>query len=80
MLLTICAPSVRLKLLTFSNTLPAFPAPDVAKEIAQLLIAKFGVETVTSPAFPVLDAVLRSPLPKPENEADSVAVTVTLPP
>jgi len=45
-----------------------------------LLIAKFGVETVTSPAFPVLAAVLNSPLPKPENEADSVAVTVTLPP
>jgi hypothetical protein len=38
------------------------------------------VETVTSPAFPVLDAVLKSPLPEPKNEADSVAVADTLPP
>jgi len=60
--------------------LPAFPAPEVATEIAPLLIAKFGVETVTSPAFPVLDAVLKSPLPKPENEADSLAMSVTFPP
>jgi hypothetical protein len=52
----------------------------VATEIAPLLIAKVGVETVTSPALPVLDAVLNNPLPKPENDADSVAVRVTFPP
>jgi len=61
--------------------LPAAPAPWVATEIVPpSLIAKVGVETVTSPAFPVLEVVLKSPLPEPDNEADSLAVTVTLPP
>ena len=60
--------------------MPAFPAPEVATEIAPLFIAKVGVETVTSPAFPVLEAVLKSPLPKPEKEADSVAVRIKFPP
>jgi hypothetical protein len=42
-----------------------------------------GVETVTSPAFPVLDAVLKSPLgrlPLPETEIELAAVTVKFPP
>ena len=74
-------PPVWVKLLTFSEMLPALPILEVATEIVPpLAIARVGVETVTSPAFPVLDAVLKSPLPKPENEADSVAASVTLPP
>jgi hypothetical protein len=39
-----------------------------------------GVETLTSPAFPVLDAVLNSPVPAPEIEAELAAVTVKSPP
>jgi hypothetical protein len=70
-----------MRLVTFSATLPALPRPSVATEIVPpLAIVSVGVETVTSPAFPVLDAVLKSPLPKPENEAASVAAAVTLPP
>ena len=68
-LLTTCAPPARLRLFTLSEILPAAPAPSVATEIVPLLITKVGVEIVTSPAFPVLDAVLKSPLPKPENES-----------
>ena len=83
-MLTTCAPPVRLKLLTFSNTLPAFPAPDVATEIAPpLLIAKVGVDTLTSPASPVFDAVLNNPLgrlPLPEMEIELFAVTAKFPP
>ena len=67
-------------MLTFSDMLPALPAPSVATEMVAPFMAKVGVETVISPAFPVLDAVLKSPLPKPENDADSVAVAITLPP
>jgi hypothetical protein len=39
-----------------------------------------GVERVIWPAAPVLEAVLNSPLPKPENDADSLAVMVRFPP
>jgi hypothetical protein len=42
-----------------------------------------GVETLTSPAFPVLDAVLNSPLaslPLPETEIELAAVTIKFPP
>jgi hypothetical protein len=39
-----------------------------------------GVERVIWPAAPVAEAVLKSPLPKPENDADSVAVRVRFPP
>jgi hypothetical protein len=61
--------------------LPALPAPEVATEIVPLwLIAKVGVETVTSPAFPVLEAVLNNPLPGPEIETNSLTVTATVPP
>ena len=71
MLLTTCAPPAKLRVVAFNKMLPALPAPEVATEIVPpSLIAKVGVETVTSPAFPVLDVVLKSPLPKPENEAD----------
>jgi hypothetical protein len=41
------------------------------------------VETVTSPAFPVLDAVLNNPLgslPLPETATELLAVTVKFPP
>jgi hypothetical protein len=79
-LLTTCAPPVCVRVLTFSEMLPALPAPSVATEIVPPLMAKLGVETVTSPAFPVLDAVLKSPLPKPANDADSVAASVRFPP
>jgi hypothetical protein len=58
--------------------------PDVATEIVPpLLIANVGVETVTSPAFPVLEVVLNNPLgrfPLPEIRIDSPAVAATLPP
>jgi hypothetical protein len=64
--------------------LPAFPAPEVATEIVPPSpIVNVGVVTLTSPAFPVLDAVLNNPLgrlPLPEIEIDSPAVAVTLPP
>jgi hypothetical protein len=79
-LLRTCAPLVCVRVLTLSEMLPALPAPSVATEIVPPFMAKVGVETVISPAFPVLEAVLNSPLPTPEKEADSVAVTVTLPP
>jgi len=42
-----------------------------------------GVETLISPAFPVLEAVLNNPLgrlPLPEIEIDSPTVAATLPP
>jgi hypothetical protein len=80
-LLSTRAPPVWVNSPTLSEMLPAFPAPKVATEIVPpLAIVRVGVETVTSPAFPAFDAVLKSPLPKPDNDADSVAVAVTLPP
>jgi hypothetical protein len=46
-LLTTCAPPVCVKLLTLSEMLPAFPAPEVATEIVPLSpIVNVGVETV----------------------------------
>ena len=71
-------------MLTFSEMLPALPLPSVATEIVPpLLIAKVGVDTATSPAFPVFDAVLNNPLarlPLPEMEIELVAVTAKFPP
>jgi hypothetical protein len=66
--------------LTFSEMLPALPAPSVATEIVPPLMAKVGVETVISPAFPIFDAVLNSPVPVPEIETELAAVTVKSPP
>jgi hypothetical protein len=43
-------------------------------------IVNVGVETVTSPAFPVLDVVLNNPLPGPDMETNSLAVAATVPP
>jgi hypothetical protein len=79
-LLRTCAPLVCVRVLTLSEMLPALPAPSVATEIVPPFMAKVGVETVISPAFPVLEAVLKSPLPEPENEADSVAANARFPP
>jgi hypothetical protein len=63
-LLRTWAPLARLRLFTFNEILPASPAPSVAAEIVPpSLIAKIGVETATSPAFPVPEAVLNNPLP-----------------
>ena len=80
-LLAICDPLARVKLLTLREMLPALPAPEVATEIAPLSpIVNVGVVTVIWPAFPVFDAVLNSPPPLPEIDMESAAVTVTLPP
>ena len=86
-LLSTRAPPVCVRLLTFSEMLPALPLPSVATEIVPLSpIVNVGVETVICPAFPVLDAVdavLNNPLgrlPLPEIDMDSFAVAVTLPP
>jgi hypothetical protein len=83
-LLSTLAPPVCVKLLTFSAMLPASPAPEVATEIVPPSpIVSVGVVTVISPALPVFDAVLNSPLgelPLPEIEAEFAALTVTLPP
>jgi hypothetical protein len=80
-LLTTCAPAVRLRLFTFSKILPAAPDPSVATEIVPpSAMVNVGVERVIWPAAPVLEAVLNSPLPKPENDADSLAVMVRFPP
>ena len=64
--------------------MPALPAPEVATEIVPpSFMVNVGVVTEISPAFPVLDAVLNSPLgalPTPEIEIELAALTVTLPP
>jgi hypothetical protein len=86
-LLTTCAPPVRLTALAFNKMLPALPAPDVATDIVppSAIVnvgtgVNAGADTVISPAFPVLAAVLNNPLPGPEMEIDSPAVTATVPP
>jgi hypothetical protein len=80
-LLSTLAPPDCVKLVTLSAMFPAFPPPVVATEIAPPSpMVKFGVETVTSPAFPVLDAVLNNPVPCPDIEAEFTALAVTLPP
>jgi hypothetical protein len=86
-LLTTCDPLARLKIFAFSKMLPALPAPDVATDIvppsAMFNVgtgANPGAVTVICPAFPVLEVVLKSPLAKPDNEADSLAMTVMFPP
>ena len=82
-LLTTCAPPVCVRVLTFSEMLPALPAPSVATEIVPPLMAKVGVETVICPAFPAPDAVLNSPLaafPLPEMDREPGVLTATLPP
>ena len=79
---------MRLKLFAFNKMLPALPPPDSLSDVSTeivppLLIAKVGVETVTSPAFPVLDVVLNNPLgslPLPETAIELAAVTVKFPP
>ena len=78
---------MRLRAFAFSKMLPALPAPDVATDIVppSAIVnvgtgANAGAVTVICPAFPVSDAVLKSPLPNPENEADSVAASVRFPP
>jgi len=74
-------------LFAFSKILPAFPAPDVATDIVppSAIVsvgtgANAGAVTVICPAFPVLDAVLNNPLPAPEMETNSLAVTANVPP
>jgi hypothetical protein len=86
-LLTTCAPPVCVKLLTFSEILPALPPPEVATEIfpPSAIVsdgtgAKAGADTVICPALPVLEAVLNNPLPAPEMETNSLAVTASIPP
>ena len=52
-------PPVWVNSLTLSEMLPALPILEVATEIVPpLATARVGVETLTSPAFPVLDDVL----------------------
>ena len=90
-LLTTCAPPVRLKVFAFSETLPALPArhgsANVATEIfplSAIVNVGTGVEpgaaTVICPAFPVLYAVLNNPLPVPEIDTNSLAVSSSVPP
>ena len=63
MLLTTCAPPVRLKVFTFARIFPALPAPAVATEILPpSATVNVGVDTAICPAFPVLEAVLKMPL------------------
>ena len=91
MLLTTCAPPARLKVFAFSETLPALPAPDSLNDVSTdifppsaIVNVGTGVEpgaaTVICPAFPVLDAVLNSPLPVPEMDTSSLAVNSSVPP
>ena len=78
---------MRLKVFAFSETLPAFLPPDVATEIFPLSAivnvgtgVRPGAATVICPAFPVLDAVLNNPLPVPEMDTSSLAVSPSVPP
>ena len=80
-LLVTCEPPVRLKLFTFSEALPALPAPEVATEIIPpSAMVNIGVVKLIAPALPVLDAALNNPLLLPEIEVEFAAVTITLPP
>ena len=83
-LLTTCAPPVRLSVFAFREISPALPAPVVATEIIPPSpIVSAGVVTAIWPALPVLSAVLKSPLaavPLPEMDREPGALTVTLPP
>ena len=91
MLLTTCAPPVRLKLFAFSEDTPGASCSrlldDVATDIfplSPIVNVGTGVEpgavTVICPAFPVLDAVLNNPLPVPEIDTSSLAVSSSVPP
>ena len=74
-----------LRLPTFSRyACRALPAPDVATEIFRAIGHRQRrpgePRTVICPAFPVLDAVLNNPLPVPEMDTSSLAVSPSVPP
>ena len=79
---------MRLKVFAFSEMLPALPlarmcATDIFP-LSAIVNVGTGVEpgaaTVICPAFPVLDAVLNNPLPAPEIDTNSLAVSPSVPP
>ena len=52
MLLTICDPPVKLRVLPFRKMLPALPDPDVATDIVPSAIVNVGADRLICPAFP----------------------------
>src|SRR3954470_20451535 len=78
-LLSSCPP-LTLMLPTFAVMVPALPAPVVLVEIlAPSATVALLPDTVIWPAFPVFDAVLKSPVPAPDAEALDAFSTIAPP-